>query len=110
MSQTRRHGISAGSLALPLPDPNRRESDPEAAVRGELRGLIYDLSDQLLEGGERAALQDAVRHAWLLADLGRVEGGLLRPLLRSLRRDLLNATTDRTYYANQLQNAAAALR
>lgn len=67
--------------------------------------MLHGLSDALLEGVPPEQLQDAVRHAWVLADLGEVDEGLVRTLLRNLGRDLRTGGLDRSYYARQLQNA-----
>ena len=77
---------------------------PEEAVRAELRALLYDLADSLLDHADRAQLQDAIRHAWVLADLADMEEGLVRMVLRNLARDL-QGSEDRAHYARQIQNA-----
>jgi hypothetical protein len=77
------------------------------AVRTELRGVLYDLADALLVHAARPELLEAIRHAWVLADLAELDAGLVRTLLRNLQRDLRGeGSLDSVFFANQLNGAA----
>lgn len=80
---------------------------PVDAVRAELRAALRDISDALLDGIGRHRLHDAVRHAWILADLAEIGEGPVRAVLRDLARELRGGTpTDSTGLANQTTRAA----
>jgi hypothetical protein len=92
------------------PRSQRAARSSEDAVRAELRAALHDLADSLLSQAPRAQLLDAIRHAWVLADLGDVEEGLLRKLLRSLQRELMaQLPVNGSHYANQLTFLATKL-
>jgi hypothetical protein len=86
----------------------RPRLSPEAAVRSELRVALHELADALLNDAPRSSLLDAIRHAWILADLADVDDGLPRTLLRNLQRDLMGQSAiEPVQYANQLTFAAS---
>jgi hypothetical protein len=91
-----------------LPRAPRARLSPEAAVRGELRSALHDLADALLSDAPRANLLDAIRHAWILADLADLDEGLPRTLLRNLQRELMGqAPINPAHYVDQLTFAAS---
>ena len=74
-----------------------------AAVRQDLRSALLDLSDLLLQDGVvRHRALDAVRHAWILADLAELDHRQVHDLLHDLGAALRDDGGDRPYFANQL--------
>lgn len=81
--------------------------DSSAALRTELRTALHELADTLLEHGGRHRHLDAVRHAWILADLADVGEGPVRIALRELARQLRAGDGhDPAHHANLLTLAA----
>lgn len=79
----------------------------QAALRAELRAALHELADALHAHEGRHRHLDAVRHAWILADLADTPEGPVRAGLRELARHLRARNGyDPAYHANQLTLAA----
>jgi hypothetical protein len=85
--------------------------DPERqAVRSELQSVLSELGEALLAYSHPALLLDAIRHAWILADLSALEDQTVHSLLHDLQNEIRHQPFfDGRWYAERVADLARSL-
>jgi hypothetical protein len=85
--------------------------DPERqAVRWELQSVLSELGDALLAYSHPALLLDAIRHAWVLADLAALEDQSVHSVLHDLQNEIRHQPFfDGRWYAERVAELARSL-
>jgi hypothetical protein len=85
--------------------------EPEKhAVRAELQSVLSELVDSLLAYSHPVLLLDAIRHAWVLADLAALEDGRVHATLHDLQNEIRHQPFfDGRWFAEQIADLAESL-